>query len=156
MASSSTYTLSPCERLPDDLLMRVLEHVMRWGVSKEWCGAVRGVSRRWRALHDSACQRLVVRDGLTDEGMFMLFGRLPALTFLDLDHCLVDDAVLVELRGLTELTTLGLNSCYEVTDLGLQYLTSLTALTDLFLLGTSTTKAGRKVLKAALPALTIH
>ena len=111
----------------------------------------------------------------------MLFGRLPALTFLDLDHCLVDDAVLVELRGLTalislhlndcsngtdvglwelrgltELTTLGLNSCYEVTDLGLQYLTSLTALTDLFLLGTSTTKAGRKALKAALPALTIH
>ena len=111
MASSSTYKLSPCERLPDDLLMRVLEHVMRWGVSKEWCGAVRGVSRQWRAVHDGACTSLDVRDEITDEGLPALLERLPALTFLDLDHCLVDDAVLVELRGLTALATLRLSYC---------------------------------------------
>ena len=37
--------------LPDDLLLRVLQHVMRWGELKEWRGAVRGVSRQWRAVH---------------------------------------------------------------------------------------------------------
>ena len=68
----------------------------------------------------------------------------------------VTDAVLRELRGLTELTSLHLFGCTNVTDVGLQHLTSLTALTTLYLHGTSTTKAGQNALKAALPALTIH
>ena len=65
------------------------------------------------------------------------------------------DAVLWELRDLTALTVLILTSCHDVTDVGLQHLSSLTALTRLYLPGTSTTKAGQDALKAALPALTI-
>jgi hypothetical protein len=191
--------------LPDELLLRVLEHVMlRRGV-KKWRGAVRGVSRTWRALHDGACTWLQVRNGVTDDVMHALCGRLPALktlylrgvtsltadgllavggltalTYLILNNCNVTDAVLRELRGLTELSelylfgctlvtdvgvrelrdltalrTFGLIGCTHVTDAGLQHLMSLTALSKLFLHGTSTTQAGRNALKAALPALTI-
>ena len=82
-------------------------------------------------------------------------GGLTTLTYLDLDDCDVTDAVLRELRGLTSLTWLNLEFCSHVTDVGLQHLTSLTALTTLDLRGTSTTKAGRNSLKAALPALAI-
>ena len=82
-SSSSTSTLSPCERLPDDLLLRVLGHVMlrRWG-PESWSGAARGLNRKWRALHDGACTRLRVRSGVTNEVMHALCARLPALTWL--------------------------------------------------------------------------
>jgi hypothetical protein len=63
--------------------------------------------------------------------------------------------VLWELRGLTALNGLSLTSSHNVTDVGLRHLTSLTALTTLYLGGTSTTKAGQDALKAALPALVI-
>ena len=68
MAScSSTSTLSPCKRLPDDLLLRVLGHVMLGrGEPKSWRGAARGVHRKWGALHDGVCARLRVRNGVTD------------------------------------------------------------------------------------------
>jgi len=67
MASSSTSALSDevmWEKLPQELLLRVLELVMlgRRG-RKEWRGAVLGVRRGWRALHDSACTRLQLRNG---------------------------------------------------------------------------------------------
>jgi hypothetical protein len=192
--------------LPDELLLRVLEHVMlgRRG-EKQWRGGVRGVSRTWRALHDGACTRLSLRNGVTDEGMHALCGRLPALKSLilagvtsltadglfavggltalnnlSLVSCNVTDAVLRELRGLTELsslflsgctlvtdvgvrelrdltalTVLDLIGCTHVTDAGLQHLMSFTALSELWLGGTSTTQARRNALKAALPALTI-
>ena len=68
--------------LPDELLRRALELVMLRGGEKRWRGAVRGVSRRWRALHDGACTRLRLRNGVTDEGMHALCGRLPALKTL--------------------------------------------------------------------------
>ena len=167
--------------LPDGLLLRALELVMLWDGQKEWRGAVRGVSRRWRALHDSACTWLRLHNGVTDEGMHALCGRLPALktlilatvtsltadglravgglpalTYLDLERCNVTDAVLRELRSLTALTTLYLGGCTHVTDVGLQHINSLTALTTLYISGTSTTQAGRNALKAALPALTIN
>ena len=81
---------------------------------------------------------------------------LTALTRLSLDGCSnVTDVGLRELRGLIKLTTLWLNYCTNVTDVGLQHLESLTALTELTIYGTSTTQAGRKALKAALPALVI-
>ena len=60
--------------------------------------------------------------------------------------------MLWELRGLTALTKLYLGGCSEVTDVGLQHLSSLTSLTELFLFGTSTTRVGRNALKTALPA----
>ena len=61
-----------------------------------------------------------------------------------------------ELRGLTALTHLSLSGCTNMTDVGLQHLSSLTALNTLYVSGTSTTQAGKNALKAALPALTIH
>jgi hypothetical protein len=192
--------------LPDELLLRVLEHVMRWRGEKRWRGGVRRVSRTWRALHDGACTWLHLRNGVTDEGMHALCGRLPALKILllygvtsltadgllavggltalrmlDLSSCNVTDAVLRELRGHTELSTLtlynctlvtdvgvrelrdltalrtlDLSSCTHVTDVGLQHLMSLPVLSDLYLYDTSTTQAGRNALKAAFPALRVY
>jgi hypothetical protein len=205
-AAAEHSTTGGSATLPDELLLRVLEHVMvGWRGEKDWCGGVRGVSRTWRALHDGACTFLRLHSGVTDEGMHALCGRLPALktlnlgrvtsltadglfavggltalTILSLGACNVTDAVLRELRGLTDLSTLYLydctlvtdvgvrelrdltalrtlylNHCTHVTDAGLQHLMSLTALSSLYLWGTSTTRAGRNALKAALPALTI-
>jgi len=120
MASSSTGTLSPWERLPDELLLRVLEHVMlrsRGVRVNQWCGAVRGVSRQWRALHDAACTWLRVLNSVTDEGMHAMCGRLPALTWLKLAgvKSLTEDG-LRAVGGLTALTRLHLSSCSNVTD----------------------------------------
>jgi len=55
--------------LPDELLLRVLGPVMLWYGRKQWRGAVRGVSRGWRALHDGGCMFMHVRNGVTDEVM---------------------------------------------------------------------------------------
>ena len=45
-SSSSESTLSPCERLPDDLLLRVLGYGMLGPRGPEsWSGALRGVNR---------------------------------------------------------------------------------------------------------------
>jgi len=118
-ASSSTGTLSD-EVLPEELLMRVLGHVMlRYrglGLKKCWCGDVRGVSRQWRALHDGACESLYVRDGVTDEVTHALCGRLPAHTSLSLYEVasLTEDG-LRAVGGLTSLTILDLCRC-NVTD----------------------------------------
>ena len=71
--------------LLDELLLRVLGRAMLDDDGlKRWCGAVRGVSRRRRALHDAACTRLELRSGVTDAGFHALCGRLPALKTLDL------------------------------------------------------------------------
>ena len=76
-----------------------------------------GVSRRWRALHDGACQVLRMNNGVTDEGMHALCGRLPALTYLDLNEVwsLTEDG-LRAVGGLTTLDTLYLLRCPNVTD----------------------------------------
>ena len=170
MASSSTSALSVevmWEELPEKLLRQVLEHVMvrygemGWYGEKGWCSPLRGVSRRWRAVHDGVCQRLRMDDGVTDEVMHMLCGRLPALTFMSLrwvesltedglravgglttltELYLVEcpnvtDAVLRELHGLTELATLHIVFCTKVTDVGVRELRGLTTLTALHLHG---------------------
>ena len=73
---------------------------------------MRGVSRRWRALHDGAYTRLTVANGVTDAGMHALCGRLPALTFLYLRE--VKSLTAEGLRavgGLTALTFLSLSFC---------------------------------------------
>jgi hypothetical protein len=52
--------------LPNELLLWALEHVMlRWDRVKQWRGAVRGVSQRWRALHNGAYTRLRLLEGIT-------------------------------------------------------------------------------------------
>ena len=183
MASSSTSALSDevmWEELPEELLRQVLGHVMlAWRGVKEWRGSLRGVSRRWRAVHDGACQRLRVRDGMTDEVMHALCGRLPALTFLNLHEvrsltedglravgglttltklilrrCNVTHVVLRELRDLPALTHLNLNRCTQVTDVGVRELRGLTKLTILDLGGcTQVTDVGVRELRG-LTALT--
>jgi hypothetical protein len=159
-AAEHNRTTGGSATLPDELLLRVLELVMlRYG-RKEWSGAVRGVSRGWRALHDGVCTRLELRNGVTDEVMHALCGRLPALKtlilaqvtsltadglravgglttliYLNLRNCNVTDAVLQELRDLTSLSTLHLGGCTLVTDVGVRELRDLTAITDLGLDG---------------------
>jgi hypothetical protein len=118
---------------------------------------VRGVSRRWRAVHDASCQYLCVRDGITDEGMFALCGRLPALTRLHLDGVTsLTRGGLRAVGGLPTLSILDLICCSNTTDAVLRDLHGLPALTELYLHGTSTTRAGRDALQATLPALTIR
>jgi hypothetical protein len=64
----------PWEWLPEELLLKVLE-IQRW--TRRDSGAVR-VCWRWRAIHDASCKTLWVRDGVSDEVMHALCGRLPA------------------------------------------------------------------------------
>jgi len=185
MASSSTSALSDevtWEGLPEELLRRVLERAMVGSYSLKswysWRGAVRRVSRRWRAVHDTACTYLRLRTGVTDQGFHALCGRLPALGCLDLYRVTsltpeglravgglteltnltitwnVTDAVMRELRGLTKLTTLYLTRSPSLTDAGLRELRGLTALTMLGLYGCSNvTDVGLQHI-SSLPALT--
>ena len=133
-SSSSTSALSPCERLPDDLLLRVLKHVMLGWRGLMWRGPVRGVNRKWRALHDGACMWLYVNDGVTDEAMHALCGRLPALTWLSLlgVKSLTADG-LRAVGGLTALTILNLHNCSNVYGAVLRELRDHTALSELYL-----------------------
>ena len=80
---------------------------------------------------------------------------MTTLTRLNLGDSNVTNVGLRELRGLTALSTLRLNFCPSVTDVGLQELTTLTALTTLYVFNSSTSKAGRDALKAAIPGLTM-
>jgi hypothetical protein len=163
--------------LPEELKLKVLDRV--W--TPRDSGAVRGTCRRWRAMHDASRKRLYVRDGVSEEVICSLCGRLPALNILNLGgvKCLTTEGLravggmttltllnlgasnvtnvgLRELRGLTALSTLRLNFCPSVTDVGLQELTTLTALTHLGVQGCSTSKAGRDALKAVIPGLAIY
>jgi hypothetical protein len=131
MASSSTGTLPEeelWEWLPEELLLKVLDG--RW--TRRDLGAVRGVCRRWRAIHDAGCKRLDVGDGMTDETMHVLCGRLPSLTTL---HVVGAQSLTTEghraVGGLTALTLLDLYGCSGVTDAGLRWLRDLPALTAL-------------------------
>ena len=162
--------------LPEELKLKVLD--------REWTRrdsrAVRGTCRRWRAMHDASRKKLRVHDGVPEEVICSLCGRLPALTILNLwgvksltteglravgglttltwlylHDSNMTNVGLRELRDLTALTFLGL-SYSNVTDVGLQELTTLTALTQLYVFGCSTSKAGRDALKAVIPGLTIY
>ena len=154
---ASTGTLPEEEELwvhlPEELVLRVLE-ILGW--ARRETGAVRGSCRRWRAIHDASCKTLRVRDGVTDEVMHSLCGRMPELTTIDL--MLVQSLTaegLSAVGGLTALTTLGLWGC-NVTDVGLQELTALTQLTKLWVVGCSTSMAGEDALKAAIPGLSVN
>ena len=162
MQGATEDSMSPCERLPNELLLRVLGRVMlRWDEHTRWSGTLRRVSPQWRAVHDGACTRLHMLNGVTDQVMHAICGRLPALTalimggvtsltedglravgglttltYLELSHCdHVTNAVLRELRGHTALTTLYLFGCSLVTDVGVRELRGLTELTTLSLSG---------------------
>jgi hypothetical protein len=154
---ASTGTLPEEEELwvhlPEELVLRVLE-ILGW--ARRETGAVRGSCRRWRAIHDASCKTLRVRDGVTDEVMHSLCGRMPELTTIDL--MLVQSLTaegLSAVGGLTALTTLGLWGC-NVTDVGLQELTALTQLTKLWVVGCSTSMTGEDALKAAIPGLSVN
>jgi len=85
MASCAAATLAQWERLPDDLLLRVLRHVLLgWDGRRSWCSDVRGGSRQWRDVHDVACSRLSIRREVTDIIGHGLIAQLPSLTSLEL------------------------------------------------------------------------
>jgi hypothetical protein len=147
-------------QLPKELLLKVLDH-LAVGWEPRSSNAVRGVCRRWRAVHDASCKTVRIRGGVPEHMVRSLCGRLPALsslnlwgvislrveglravgqltalTALHLGGCSgVTDAALRELRGLTCLTHVNLCGCLLVTDVGLRELRGLTGLTYLSLWG---------------------
>jgi hypothetical protein len=165
--------------LPEELLLRVLDEL--WWTPRN-SRSMRAVCRCWQAIHDSSRRCMRVRDGVPDQVIRTLCGRLPVLidlsllqvmtltdvgvrelrglttlTRLDLGGCCnVTDVGVRELRGLTMLKELSLTRAVSVSDVGLRELRGLTALRRLFVIDCCTTKAGRDSLKAALPALIIH
>jgi hypothetical protein len=162
--ASSTGTLPeekrPWGQLPEELVLRVLDR--RW-TRRDSC-AVRGTCRRWRSAHDASCKKLRLRNGVTEEVLCSLCGRLPAVTRLHLNLLGAQQPVgaqslttvgLHAVGGLNKLTWLNLDDC-NVTDKGLQQLTALTALTTLWLVAYLTSEAERDALKAAIPCLTIY
>jgi hypothetical protein len=83
-------------------------------------------------LSTTTAARHWVSDGMTDEMMHALCGRLPALTRLSLVEVKSLTAEgLSAVGGLTSLTKLNLGWNSNVTDVGLQELTSLTSLPSL-------------------------
>jgi hypothetical protein len=140
-------------QLPEELILKLLDG-LEW--TRRDSGAVRGTCRRWRATHDAARKMLRVRDGVPQEVLGSLCGRLRALTALDLWWV---DETLTGLRAVSSLkalTRLHLDHCPNLTDTGLQELSALPALTELYLHGCCTSKAGRGTLQAAIPGLTIY
>ena len=137
-AAAEHNTTSGSATLPDELLQRVLERVMMRedGDRKALGGPVRRVSRQWRAVHDAACTWLSVYDGVTDEVMYSLCGRMKALKTLNMRW--VQSLTTNGLRavgGLTTLTFLDFGWSSNVTNAVVRELHGLTALTALFLCG---------------------
>jgi F-box/leucine-rich repeat protein 14 len=79
-----------------------------------------------------------------------------ALTTLNNSGCNVTDEGLQALSSLTALSTLNLSWCGRVTAEGLQTLNSLTALTSIYLYGCpNVTAAANQALRTAIPNLGI-
>ena len=70
-------------RLPEELLTEGAGGTQRWDAARK-SGAVRGRERRRANPRQAACKTLRARDGVTDELLCVLCGRLPALTRLNL------------------------------------------------------------------------
>jgi hypothetical protein len=165
--------------LPEELKLKVLD--------REWTprdsGAVRGTCRRWRAMHDASRKKLRVRDGVPEEVICSLCGRLPALTRLDLievksltteglravggmttlthlhlAYSNVTNVWLRELRDLTALTRLDLWGVKSLTTEGLRAVGGMTTLTWLSLESSNVTNVGLRELRdlTALSTLYLH
>ena len=161
-------------KLLEDLLPTVMEvwqaaGQKAWGEPKNGLGfskamaVVREVCAGWKEVHDAEVTRLVFNRQMNDEAMGMLVprfqavvsvefkvvlggyghlvtdggvsevcSRLPALTTLNLNLCRqVTDVGAAAVSGLPALTSLSLGSCLELTDVGVQAVSSMTALTSL-------------------------
>ena len=130
--------------LPKELLGMVMEKLQPpepagplaegWGGSKH----VRLVSREWRDCHDALVTRLRLSRWTTDEGMWLLVRRFPAVVSLEMQGDLTDKG-LKAVSNLTGLTSLDVSCitpwCYGVTNKGLRALSSFTGLTSLNLRG---------------------
>jgi hypothetical protein len=172
MASSSTGTLPEEEeqwkRLPEELLTKVLDTL---GWAPRELGAVRGVCRRWRAVHDAACETLRVRYGVPNEVLTLApLDTICCCCFwrgLDISEGLKTSAsspiqapatplfkllagqVICALCGrLPALTSLNLQGVQSLTTEGLNAVGGLTTLTKLDLYNCSgVTDAGLKELR---------
>ena len=71
--------------------------------------------------------------------------------YVRLNTIKISDAGLADIKGLTSLEALNLNSCRQVTDAGLVHLKGLTNLEDLDLGETKVTDAGLAAMQQTLP-----
>ena len=141
--------------LPGDLLVKVLEELEAAEQMAPQDGGWRGceasatirlVCSGWKYHHDTMVMRVVVRraggEPATDETVFVLAGRFPAITSLEFklvsNHAwnAMTDEGMRAVCSLTALTTLDLAWCVLVSDEGLRaVIRNLTALTVLNLPG---------------------
>jgi hypothetical protein len=131
--------------LPKELLGMVLEKLQAPGrkapLTGEWDGVegvqdVRLVCSGWRDSHDALVTRLTVSWKTTDEGMWLLVRRFPALVSVEREYDgrysdLTNEA-LFAVSSLTGLTSLNLIGCFK------------------------TTREGREALRTIAPSLRIY
>jgi hypothetical protein len=137
--------LSPWAELPKELLWMVLEKLQDAALAGgDWGGFegskhVRLVCSGWRNSHDALVTRLTVSRWTTDEGMWLLVRRFPAVVSLEVKGAdyyhrgvLTNDELwsVPSVTGLAALTFY-FSSCDKVTDEGLRAVSSLTGLTTL-------------------------
>jgi hypothetical protein len=124
--------------LPRELLGMVLEKLQEAPLAGGVEGSkdVRLMSREWRASHDAMVTRLTVAWETTDEGMWLLARRFPAVMSLETKADIFRDGNVTNeglraVRTLTGLTSLNISGCYGVTDDGIQAVSTLTWLKSL-------------------------
>ena len=88
---------------------------------------------------------------LEDKGAKITKNEQGEVVEVDLYRKKISDAGLADIKGLTSLEALNLNSCRQVTDAGLVHLKGLTNLEDLDLGETKVTDAGLAAMQQTLP-----
>jgi hypothetical protein len=162
--------------MPGDLLAKVLEELEaaeqiapqdgRWRGS-EASATIRLVCSGWKYRHDAMVMRVVVRraggEPATDETVFVLAGRFPAIISLEFklvsNHAwnAMTDEGMRTVCSLTALTTLDLAWCVLVSDEGLRAVSSLPSLTFLNLTNCiRVTGAGVQALRNTTAAPNLH
>jgi hypothetical protein len=119
--------------LPEELLGMVLEKLQEVPLvgGIEGSKHVRLVSREWRASHDALVTRLRLSPKTTDEGMWLLVRRFPAVESVAMKYCGCSDEGFRAVSTCTALTSINLSYCTLVTDEGLRAVSTCTALTSI-------------------------
>jgi hypothetical protein len=152
MAEGRGAVMGGWAELPNELMWMVLEKLQAPGrvspLAGEWGGFegskhLRLLSRGWRASHDALVTRLTVSWKTTDEGMWLLVRRFPAVVSVERKYdgsaSHLTDKGLRAVSSLTGLTSLSLSYCRNVTDEGMMLAVSrLTKLKSLNLTWCST------------------
>jgi hypothetical protein len=146
--------------LPEELLGMVLEKLQEVPLvgGIEGSKHVRLVSREWRASHDALVTRLRLSPKTTDEGMWLLVRRFPAVESVAMKYCGCSDEGLRAVSTCTALTSLNLSYCTLVTDEGLRAVSTCTVLTSLNLSCSNVTNEGLLAVSrlTGLTSLNLH